>query len=924
MWGETPPSTARSTLHVHLSSIRRRIPDVIDSSSSGYLIRIDGNEFDIQEFTDLVAEASAKLDNGQFQEASDLSSRAISMWRGRPYQELDEVDAARAERVRLMELSTVANATLARALTLQGRVSESIAHLRAIVGENPFNEPMWEELIQAYYLAGRQVDALNAYQEARTVLGEELGLEPGPRLREMEEKVLLQDPDLMREAARSIANNLPTHDSSFIGREEDLEGVLDLLLQNHLVTITGAPGIGKTRLATEVAARGIERFPGGVWLARLAGARTDADTLGTVAAAMGVTDSIEDLDLLYQSLASRPALLILDNCEHLLTSVRQFLSSRAHGGALRVLATSRTRLGVADEVVWPLRELDVPGSVDRMWESPALKLFVDRVAAAAPDISVESLDPSELVEVCRKTGGVPLALELIARWVPSLDLATVATFRFQHPSERSTASEPPHHASVADAIAWSVALLDSTHQDAFYAASVFAAPFSIGDFRVVCAGEMTHEETIDTVVTLVEASLLVPERSSGGVRYRMLEPLRDFGRDRLDREQLRMLGDQHARWFASRATEIAEANGTEREAAAFAEVDRSIADYRLAMRHLLDIGRPQDAAVIAGALQEWWFSCYLDREGLRWLEECLAHEMDDGHRLAALSSILPFAMSAANSAERERYQSEVLALSERLGDRRAQAKALQWIGSIRANQGNTEEGIELFERAIDLYEALGDGMAAARCRVNIGIFPSSTGDVERARRVLTGVLDAPETAAYPKIASAAHRYLSLAAWHDDDEESARHHLKMALAIADRANDRRIMAGALVQTGLVDGRWGNPAKAARATLEALHLVPARHGIVFPLTAYGAVPALAAHGEWLLLLRFLDHCNEAYLRVGYASHDRLNAVAPFYRQQAEAALVASGQAETYDPVATATIVDELVAKLKVIAGEAVPSL
>jgi DNA-binding SARP family transcriptional activator len=210
MWGESPPDTARSTLHVHLSAVRRHLPGVVNTGDRSYLLDLTDHDYDIPEFSSLVADAVTRLEQGHFKEATELALRATGMWRGLPFHELDDVDAARADRARLIELSTAASAALARALMLQGRVSESIAHLRAVVQDQPFNEGMWEELIRAYYLTGRQVDALKAFNEAKRILGDEMGLEPGPRLRDLEERVLRQDLDM----ASSCQHRCPIHEST--------------------------------------------------------------------------------------------------------------------------------------------------------------------------------------------------------------------------------------------------------------------------------------------------------------------------------------------------------------------------------------------------------------------------------------------------------------------------------------------------------------------------------------------------------------------------------------------------------------------------------------------------------------------------------------------------------------------------------------
>ncbi len=916
MWGDSPPNTARSTLHVHLSAVRRQIPDVTTSGRGRYLLNLNGSEFDVPEFSALVTDASAALGRGHFREASDLAGRASGMWRGTPYQDLEEVDAARAERARLSELATTAGATLARALTLQGRVSESIAHLRRIVEENPFNEPMWEELIHAYYLAGRQVDALNAFKEAKTILGDELGLEPGPRLQNLEEKVLLQDPTLMT-VATTVPNNLPEVDSTFIGRDDDIEAVLDMLSRSHMVTITGAPGIGKSRLALEAAIRGIEAFPGGVWLARLTGATSDTDTSGTIASAMSVTEHIETLEHLYQYLSSRPALLILDNCEHLLASVRRFLAPRAHGSRLRVLATSRVRLGVSEEVVWPLRELSLPSTPEDLWESPAAQLFADRVRTADPTISLREADSQELLDVCRSTGGIPLALELAASWVPSIALNRVASLTLTPPAFRAT-SDPPHHSSVFEAVAWSVDLLGPEDQAAFAAGSVFGSIFTADAFHRVCLPKATQQAAAATIGRLVEASLFAPERSPRGLLgYRILGPLRDFGAARLKPARIRALKDRHAIWFVERARSAEASSRGPEQATALALVEETIADFRIAVRHLLDIGKPDLASEVVVGLLPFWVGRYQGWEGQRWLSECLASELDEEHRAKALEAAGAVAFFIGDYERSVNLYQQLQKVAEARNHRRLEGLALYGLGRAELAR-RPSEGADLMSRAMLAFREVGDLVQVAECMLQIGIEEAQRADTSAARANLTEAARMFEQPDGPRAVS-IQRHLSMVAWHDADEARARSCADRAVTLARHTDDRRVLTGALIQKALVEGRWGKPQRAAEVSLEALSLVSGQRGVYFAQAAFGALPTLIAQRDWSLAARLLRHVEQVYREHGWAPLESRSAAARDFRSQIEAGLGESGEEPDYEPVTSSDLFEELSDKLEHIARE-----
>jgi predicted ATPase/DNA-binding SARP family transcriptional activator len=906
MWGERPPGTARDTLHVHLSAVRRRIPDLIASGSDGYLLDLADQEFDVTEFSRIAVEAAADLERGRFREATELAEQGLALWRGVPYHELDEVDSARIERSRLIETSTSISITLARGLMLQGRVSESIVHLRGMVAEHPFNEAMWEELIQAYYLAGRQVDALRAYDEAKTVLGEELGLEPGPRLRALEEKVLVHDPMLLAGQTSATPNNLPGLTSSFVGRDRDIDQVLGLLDEHRLVTVTGAPGIGKTRLAIEIGARALDSFPGGVWLARLAEATTESDAIAIISSALGVVEHIEAPEELRDQVAGRSALLVLDNCEHMLPALRPFVAHRPKGGRLKVLATSRTRIGVDDEVVWPLRELPLPGSIDDMWESPAIRLLTDRIRNANAAVSIESLNPNGLVELCAKAAGIPLALELAARWVPAFDLATVPSLTFSSPVAQAE-GEPAHHASLAEAIAWSSGMLNDRVRWAFEAASLFASGFNADAFARVCVPRASEDRAAAVLGKLIEASLLEVERDEAGhVRYRMLEPLREYGRARLAaKRRTRAVADRHSDWFLGLATKIgSEAFGPD-EAEASRRGRGDISDFRNAMKHQLERGRADEAAQIASGLTQVWIGQYLGWEGHRWLEACLGHNLSEEVRIQTVSAAGGVCFYIGEYDRSFRYYEQLGELAG--GDTALQAESRYGMGRVEIHR-DPERGSRLLREAIPKFEEVGEVVRSAECRIILGIQDAYGARAAEARSNLTRALNDLEVRGDQKLSAVAHRHLSMVEWYENDQAAARHNLEIAEQLALASNDRRVYSGVLTQKALVEGTWGSPSAAAEAILESLEIISDQHNIYFCLVAFGALPVLMAAERWELAARLLGHFDRVYQDYGWIKLDRRVAAAPGYRRTIASALARSES--NHSAMSSVEVVDELV--------------
>ncbi len=899
-------------------------PDVIQLHRDGYLLHLEGHEFDVRQFSTLVARAGRRLAQGRFRDAGDISARAARLWRAEPYPELADVEVARGERDRLVELLIAARTTQARALNLQGRVSESIALLRQLVAEQPLNESLWEELVLAYSMAGRAADARATLKTARETLDAELAVTPGPRLQALETRVHNHDPALLDSLGANGAHNVPFVDSSFVGREDDLAAVSAAADRHHLVTITGPPGIGKTRLAIELGSRRLDAHPAGVWLVRLAGTRTEADVLSTITSALAVDERVDDLDELYRLLAPRPAVIIIDNCEHVIDAVRRLLGTRLHGDRVRILATSRSRLGIAGETIWPLRPLTLPEVRDHMWESATLQMLADRVRAADPTFDLRDADADELIALCRRTGGMPLAVELAAHRVVSLGLRRAAGLTFAGRAKPADTGEgdagPRHEGSVADAIARSVALLDTVDRQVLAMTAVFVDTFAAGAFGNVCVGTDDPRAIDDTLCRLVEASLLVPERArDGSVRYRMLEPVRDFGLRRLtSSHQARAARDRHADWFvaAARATDAAAFTST--EATALNEVEASIADYRIAMRHLLDTDRAGQAAEIAAGLAQFWISRFLASEGQRWLRECLSFASDDASRIDILAAASGMAFFVGHYDESAAMSAEVRDLAIRLGDRRREARGLYGMGRVQIHR-RPSEGVALINQAISKYEAAGDRVNAAECRVVIGMQAAYAADRDLAEAILIGATAFLEAEDYPRIASVGHRHLSLAAWHDDDEAAAREHLDRALILAERANDRRVRSGALAQRGLVEAKWGEPAEAARAIVAALDLTARQHAIYFVLNAFGALPLLIDREAWQMAAQLLDQFDRVHREYGWIPLDDRNAATPGYRARIAAGLAATGDQPELSSVSTTVFAGQLVEELRLIAGQ-----
>ncbi|HLG01048.1 MAG TPA: adenylate/guanylate cyclase domain-containing protein [Acidimicrobiia bacterium] len=430
----------------------------------------------------------------------------------------------------------------------------------------------------------------------------------------------------------ALPTNLPAQLTSFVGREQELADVRRLLETARLVTLTGAGGVGKTRLALQVAADVIEAYPRGVWFADLASI-SDPDVVpATVARAIGMGTSGEGAtaDLLAEYCGSGMALIVLDNCEHLLAACAELAERLLMAcPAIRILATSREALGVAGEAAWRSPSLSLPEPGVQTEQSEAVRLFIDRARLA--DSTVEFQDPDDLetvAHICRRLDGIPLAIELAATRASTMSAGEISArlddrFRLLVGGRRTVLERQQ---TLRAAIDWSHEPLDATERAVFRRLSVFVGGFTLDGAEAVCGGDGVEEvEIVDLVRRLAEKSLLVVERRSTGTRYRMLDTIRQYAREKLlDSGESPVVHTAHRDFYLDMATR-AEAELLGADQAAWFRVLRAEADNVRAALAWTE-GDPEaadDFLRFASALWRFWYVHDI-REGGRCLAAALA------------------------------------------------------------------------------------------------------------------------------------------------------------------------------------------------------------------------------------------------------------------------------------------------------------
>ena len=744
----------RNRLQVHISRLRKTLgSDRILTRAGGYALQLPAGSLDVTRFGELADAGRAALQRRDADAAARLLGQALGLWRGQPLAEFADTRFAPGVISRLQEARLTAAEDRIEAEQMLGGRGELTGELQALVGENPLRERLWGQLMLALYRAGRQGDALAAFRRARAVLADELGVDPGPELRQLEAAVLAQDPALdapVPAAAEDGAGagvvqarsgNLPAAPSALIGRTAELAAIASGLQASRLVTITGPGGVGKTRLAVEAARSLLGRYRDGVWLVELAPAGDDEAVAATAGAALGVAPETGRGDGLGQRLgeflAPRHALVVLDNCEHVIAGAAHLAAQLlARCPDLQILATSRESLMIAGESLWPLQPLAIDA---------ASELFVARAQAIVPGFRADEHAMAAITEICAHLDGLPLAVELAAARMRALApgdiLARLADqFRLLTGGSRTAL---PRHQTLRAVIDWSYELLFDDERRVFERMSAFAGPCPLEAAEQVCAGSgIAPEDVADLLGQLAGKSLITAAQTSRGVRFGMLQTLAGYGRERLaERGELAAVRARHTRWAAS----VTDVPDSTRGPAWFATVRDVAGDIRRAMGSALADGDPDASLGIAWGLGWCWAAggtIGSTEDCWQWLTASLAlPQPASGRRVRALAGAELVALAQGRE-DALAYGEAAIGLGRAAGDRAALAFAVWLHGSALAGVfGEHERAIGLLAEAGALLEAEGDDWSVGMAGLTRGVAALAQRDLGQAQILLRGAVD---------------------------------------------------------------------------------------------------------------------------------------------------------------------------------------
>ena len=683
-------------------------------------------------------------------------------------------------------------------------------------------------------------------------------------------------------------HNLPRQLTRFVGREQALADLGHLLARTRLLTLTGPPGVGKTRLALQLAEEALDVFDDGVWLVELAPLRDASLVPQAVAEALGIQEQPRRplVETLTDALRSQQLLLVLDDCEHLVMPAA-VLADRLLRACPRVdvLATSREVLGIGGERAWPVPSLTVPGDavagsandLTSLGQSEAVQLFVDRACAALPSFTLTERNSGSVVQICRRLDGIPLALELAAARVRVLTAEQLAArlddvvvgpsptkgggrFRLLTGGNRSAL---PRQQTLRAAVDWSYALLGEQERRLFRRLSVFAAGWTLEAAEDVCAGDgLDRHDVFGLLLDLVDKSLVVANPEAMEARYHFLETLRQYGLERLrEAGEEAPLRTRHLSWCAAQTEEIARRIDGGDQGLWLSRLEREHDNFRAALAWSLaetgqdtsDVGeRPALGLRLAGALGWFWYLHSYLGEGRRWLSDLLAAASREPSpartRALALAGLL--AENQGDYQQADDLLRESLAEARQSEDAPGVARASTVLGLIARNVGKYDEATGLLEDGLATARQCGERWIEMISLLWLGSVARYQGDTQRATARLEESLSVSRTLGDEIIRLRILYHGGMVAHAQVHDQQATALLDESLLLARRVGSKYGAAVALTDLGIVSSAQGADDRAAAFCLDGLTMfrdLGDRWGIARALHTLGRVAAAGGDAE-----------------------------------------------------------------------------
>jgi predicted ATPase/DNA-binding SARP family transcriptional activator/DNA-binding CsgD family transcriptional regulator len=759
LWPNLDSKAAANNLHYVLYHVRRILEAASSTSTSGYLC-LEGDLVglcserllwvDVEAFENAVSTARRVREPWAYRAALDLYTGELLP--GDLYEEWAE-----NRREELQNTCLALLIELAELYEERRKFGLAIEALRRVVASEPAHEEAHVGLMRLYALLGRRLEALRQYDQLKEFLFSNLGAKPAAGSRRLYKKIVMgqfrhtyPSQEVHPENLRgNHLHNLPEALTSFVGRETELVKVRRALAMSKLLTLTGAGGCGKTRLALEVARDLLGVYSDGVWLVELAGLSELELVPQKVADVLGVREQPNRplVSTLLEALQTKKLLIVLDNCEHLVDACAQLVEMLLSScPELRMLATSREALGVSGEVTWRVLSLSLPENehltdVKQLTHYESVQLFVDRACYRDPTFMLSSQNAQSVLKICRRLDGIPLAIELAAARVGALSVEQMASRLAESlkllSAGRRTASQ--RHRTLKGTLDWSYGLLSEPERKMFCRLSVFAGGWTLEAAEAVGAGSgIDKEDVLDLLLRLVDKSMVVVEATvDGEVRYRLLEPVRQYGREYLEESgEANAILNRHAAFFFALAKKAEPELRNAQQDAWAEQLKREYENVRVALSWVISSGQTELGLQLTKALGPFWYLQGFLREGQRWLKAALANKdtVPVSTRAKGLSTSAFIALHQGDYKRTIELCEEVLALPQEMVDTADVAATLTNLGALTAlAQTDCERSASLLKEAAVLWRRIGDKVGIVRTLYCLGIVAAFEGDHAKAR-----------------------------------------------------------------------------------------------------------------------------------------------------------------------------------------------